>query len=1131
METLLVLLLVYLAMVVVVAPVWAWLKLRSHADELAALRGRAQSLEDELKQVRATLRATPPAPVAPSATVAAPPPVPPRRPDERPLPPPVAASSSAAPPVPPVPKTTTPATEPLPRSLPRLVAEPPGTPPARRPVYTPPPPPPGWLESINWEQFMGAKLFAWLGGLALFLSVAFFVKYSFEHNLIPPAVRVALGFLFGAGLIVGGLRLRRDRYAITAQTLVAAGVVSLYAVTFACHSIYRFEFFGPGPTVGLMALITATAFLLAVRLDAQVVAILGILGGFLTPGLISSGVDNPPGLFSYLALLDAGLIAVALHRRWFHLVPLGAAGTVLLMVGWAARFYRPEQTTTAMVVCLVFCAVFLGARELGRRLGRESAWLGRAALVFPLVALAFAWVFLGWRGAAGSPALIFGFVVAASLPLLVLAWSERAGALVAGAGAISTVLVLRWFSLDFSPARAPVLLALGLGFTGLYLGAYLLARRLDRADDAVLSTAVGMPAAALLFAWLMLDRGAVAARPGLWLAYLLAVDAAVLAVAWLDERLPRLHLWAGAAVFALLAAWMGRELTPGRLPWALAAVLGFAALHAVFPLVLERRRPAARAAAGWHQVFPPVALGLLLVPLVRWESVSLLIWPTLLVLDLMAVVLAALAASLLAVGAVLGLTLAAAGAWIFRMPATEALAPSLLVVVGGFAVFFCAAGVWLLRRLGDRLPAGTVVAGLGSARTQLPALSALLPFVLLMLVCLRLPVPDPSAVFGLGLLLVVLTLGLTRLLALEWLPACALAGLAALEYAWHSRQFDAAAAGVPLAWYAAFYAVFAVFPFLFRRAFAARTGPWAVAALSGVAQFWMLHEAVRAAWPALPPGVVPAGLALVPLGSLVAVLRGPGADGPARLDQLAWFGGAALLFITLVFPLQFDRQWLTVAWALEGAALLWLFHRVPHPGLPGVGVALLAVAFARLALNPAVLGYHVRGDLPLLNWYLYAYGVVAGALVAGARWVAPPVDTVFGVGTRSALRSGAVGLMFLLLNIEIADFFAEPGTRTLAFRFSGHFGRDMTYTIAWALFALGLLGAGLWRRQLMARWAGIALLGVALLKLFFHDLARLEALYRIGALFAVAAIAILASFAYQRFLPADETPAPPAPPP
>ena len=118
-------------------------------------------------------------------------------------------------------------------------------------------------------------------------------------------------------------------------------------------------------------------------------------------------------------------------------------------------------------------------------------------------------------------------------------------------------------------------------------------------------------------------------------------------------------------------------------------------------------------------------------------------------------------------------------------------------------------------------------------------------------------------------------------------------------------------------------------------------------------------------------------------------------------------------------------------------------------------------------------------------------------------------------------------LAFFLLNIEIADYFTKPGAHALAFRFSGNFARDMTYTIAWALFALGLLGAGIWQQAKAARYAAIALLSVALLKLFFHDLAELQALYRIGALFAVAVIAMLASFAYQRFLPNNEKTPPP----
>ena len=112
------------------------------------------------------------------------------------------------------------------------------------------------------------------------------------------------------------------------------------------------------------------------------------------------------------------------------------------------------------------------------------------------------------------------------------------------------------------------------------------------------------------------------------------------------------------------------------------------------------------------------------------------------------------------------------------------------------------------------------------------------------------------------------------------------------------------------------------------------------------------------------------------------------------MTQLAWFGGVALFFITLIFPIQFERQWITIGWALEGAALLWLFHRVPHPGLRLTGAGLLGAAFVRLALNPAVLEYHPRAAMPVFNWYLYAYGIVTVCLFAGAKLLAPPRHVV-----------------------------------------------------------------------------------------------------------------------------------------
>src|SRR5262249_60513123 len=110
--------------------------------------------------------------------------------------------------------------------------------------------------------------------------------------------------------------------------------------------------------------------------------------------------------------------------------------------------------------------------------------------------------------------------------------------------------------------------------------------------------------------------------------------------------------------------------------------------------------------------------------------------------------------------------------------------------------------------------------------------------------------------------------------------------------------------------------------------------------------------------------LVPAAFALPALLGLLVLLKRTPLTSPARNAQLAFFGGAALFFITLIFPIQFDRQWITVGWALEGAALCWHFHRVRHPGLRLAGVALLATVFVRLALNPAGLGCHARGPAP-----------------------------------------------------------------------------------------------------------------------------------------------------------------------
>ncbi len=757
------------------------------------------------------------------------------------------------------------------RKLVPPVAEP-GVPPARAvappPAHTP----------FNWEAFMGVKLFAWLGGLALFFGVVFLVKYSFENNLISPLARIAIGGTVGAVLMAAGWWLARGRDRVTAQSLCATGIVILYADLFAAHSFYGLislttAFFA-------MAVVTLGSFLLAVNLGAQVIVILGLLGGFLTPVLLPSGADNARALFLYLALLDLGVAAVALRRRWLYLVLLAAIGTALTQLGWAAQFFNASKGGRAYWIFLGFAALFLALHFLHGRRGARSGWMTAAASVAGFTALNFGFWLLAIPALSRQPLFFFSFVSLADAGLLALPVAGRA------------------------------------------------------------------------------HRG--------------------------------IAVGAGAVTFTLVATWIGLFAAHAPLSAALAAIVLFALLHAA------------------------------------------------------------------------------------TSPAS-ALRPGLLP--------FTAAG-------------------------------KLTPFFLLALLIQQIAWWNPTPIFGVALLLTAILLAAAIVRRADWLALAALVGAAFVEFTWQGLRFTNAQAVPTLVCHFLFLVCFVAFPFC--SAAKEKAWAWAISALAQALQFWLVYRVVSSAYPNDWMGLLPVAFLLpsaLGVFGLLKLYRADPATGDARL---AWQGGALLLFVSLIFPLQFDREWITLGWALEGLALLWLFGRVPHRGLRVVAVGLLAAAFVRLACNPAVFEYHKRASVRIFNWYLYAYGITSGCLLAGARFFGNPRPTALERSAPAFLVSLGAILVFLLLNIEIADYFSIGPT--LTFSFSGNFARDMTYSIAWALFALGLIVIGMRIRQRAARYAGVALLGLTLAKLFLHDLNDLDELYRIGAFVGVAVILIAASFIYQRFL-------------
>jgi hypothetical protein len=950
----------------------------------------------------------PPPPVVATASVQPPPTV------SAPLPPPIPALQQVAPPAPTVPPPLVPEAAPAPTILPPPLTEPTPVAAARAPISQPPPslpPAPAKSEpSFNWEQFVGVKLFAWIAGVGLLFTAIYFLKYSIDHGWIPPAVRAAMGFLAGAGLIVGGLASIRRAFATAGQTLVGTGIVVLYAVTVACRRYYEFDFFSDASTAGTVAsggflvLITVAAFLLAIRLNAQVIALLGVLAGFATPIMLSTGVDNPPGLFGFIALLDLGLLAIALHRRWDYLATLAALGTVIMEIGWAEKFFAVGKLPVAVTVLVGFNVLFALSVYIARRLNRASDWLAAAAVIQATVA--------------------FGFSL--------------------------------FFSFD----------------------------------------------------------NPVAIRAGWVLGNLLLADLALLAVCALHRSFSRLSLAAGLATFGVTAIWIASTVDNALLPWALGFVVVVAALHGAFPFVQERLEPGTDA-RRWSALFPPLGLILMLIPLASMDEVGWWLWPAVLLLDLVALVAAALTRLLAALAAALLLTLVVLATAIGQLPGGYNGGGRELFLVAAFAVLFCAGAVWLLRRFGGKLGAAAP-----DWSAYLPDATAGLPFALLLMLVFKLRPDDPSSIFGVALLLGAMLVGIAIVARRGASVLAALAGTLLVEYCWWGECSYNGDALVALVWFAAFGLGYLALPFLFRRRILEIQPPWAAAALALPLHFFLVNRALAALLPEFVAdfgGALPALCILPPLAGLIALLRNIPADAPCRLNRLAWFGAATLFFITLVFPLQFSNQWLTIAWAMEGAALLWLFHRIPHPGLRAAGAALLAAVFARLILNPAVLHYAERSDTPVFNWILATYGIAAVCCFAGMKLLAPPRDRLLGLNVPAILATFGTILAFALVNLEIADFFTPAGSY-VRLEFSGDFARDMSYTIAWALFALVMIVLGIRHRLRAARYAALVLLGVTCLKLFLHDTASLETVWRIAAFAVVSAVALAASFLYQRFL-------------
>src|SRR5271156_4740339 len=325
-----------------------------------ALEQRLAQIEKGVSALNAAASAIPPRVTADPAAAVAHPPVPATPPVSMPLPTQPARPSVVSAPLSP---THTPAP-----------VRPPG------PAFSQQPMSRGRMTSDaasgNFEEVVAGRWLNYVGILALLFAVTFFLKYAFDNNWVGPRGRVGIGLLAGSILYPWSHHLLDRGYKYFSEGIAGLGAAVLYLSLWAGWHYYHI--FPQSTAFALMIVVTAVTLVVAVGRNSERIAFLALVGGVITPMLVSTGENHEVSLFTYLVILGAGVLGIAWVRDWKSLPPVQFLATLVYFWGWYSDFYRPDELGTTVVFATVFFILFAAlpvvrSRRDGELSGLEAA--------------------------------------------------------------------------------------------------------------------------------------------------------------------------------------------------------------------------------------------------------------------------------------------------------------------------------------------------------------------------------------------------------------------------------------------------------------------------------------------------------------------------------------------------------------------------------------------------------------------------------------------------------------------------------------------------------------------------------------------------------------------------------------
>lgn len=1011
-------------------------------QRVAELESRMEAAEGDL---RAVLRVAGLPLTRPRPRVSPPPPtpvIPPPLPRVPPSPPPAPVVVDKTPAFPVI--ITPPKTEPRPSSPSPIAA----TPRVARPDKHPEPAKP----TVSLEARIGKNLAGWVGAIVLVLGVGFFLKYAWQHEWIHPSptARVVFTVLAGFGLAGVGEWLYRKPMRGLAAVLYGAGVAVVMTAFFAAHAYFSPPVIGQHTAAVMVCLAAAGGIGLALRANLPAMAVLSLLGAYLSPIVLRSGPDQSATLFAYLLLLAAtGWVLCAFRPRWAGLRAFTFAASWVWYVLWFMNIgYRGGHTGLALAYVAVVYAGTLA--ELFITMQRQFKDGPQA-----VVALGTGLSKMESAGAVLS--LVSSLPTAIAFYMLYRTNQPLVGALLIGMAGVQAIVALSTFSrqMRFSAilqATALVTLAVPLmlsqfaiNLAWLVMGVALavMSRRLDLRWARVWATALWLLAVAKLVTIDLLNpslRGVVTTigtQPlSRWLLMAWSAAATGHALGFLGrrgvEKDARGAILAACGTLLFLLAtggtWNGGNAgTLAGLLW-LTAIVG---LH----------KQGARLGYARH------AWALLAVLSTKW-----------LLADGLAATFGAWTSATRDVGPIAnlvvlnGLLLCGLLTWMRSM--TQSRDGRLLAAVAMGVIAFALANFETCRTINYLGHAWGAHQLTNAKQVALCWLWAGVAMALGTWDTLR-PATSPAARKGLrGIAVSLLVIALARVTLFAEDPSMR-AALAHLGTHPVSRWL------------------------------------LMMAAMSVAAHVLAWLTADRSERPDPSAGAL-AGLGT--LAYMAAVIGTWGFAPAATLAGIAWLAPIAFLSRH-----RGRIDYTQHAWALAVALLLkWLIAD---------GLVLAAVAYA----SPSAEHY-----LPLINMPTLCAILLASVFYYLGRITDEHVRLAGDATPRLLATAAVIAIGFLLINFEslrAINHFAASQTIT-----DLKIAKQVALSILWAAASLVAISIGFGRRITAARYAGLAVLGITLLKVFTVDMAGVETIWRILSFTAVGALLLCVSFVYYKHL-------------